>query len=487
MKEVFLNNWDKSIIIDAHNNKTYSYCDFVREIIRFNVKLNSIGLNKNDKVVLILTNSINMAVLIFASWVKGLVVITVDPSKGDSEISEVLNGITYDLLVSDIDKYNGLDNFIDISEFSNFVNGKSTSCGSIEAGVFEQIDYESLALITFTSGTSGVSKGVMHSINNLIMAAVSFNDYFKFDNRNIFLHNLPMSYMAGILNLMIVPLIAGSQIVVVDRFSVSNVNKFWDDVIKYSVNTFWFTPTILSMLLKLDRGTIGSDYTRKHQIIGCVGTAPLNQQTKQRFEQKYGIPLFESYGLSETLFVSTNHPDITDKETTGVGELLYGVELDFHKDGEILIDVPWCFLGYTNEQGEAKSCNISIFSSGDYGELDSKGRLWITGRKKDLIIRGGINISPKRIEDLITESGIFDEFAIVGNEDAILGEKIVCVYVKRDEFYSENARKDLARKVVNELGKDYTIDQYTELKNIPKNTNGKIDKKAIRELLSSEK
>ena len=98
-----------------------------------------------------------------------------------------------------------------------------------------------------------------------------------------------MSYIGGILNLIILPLISESKIVIDEKFSITKMKNFWEQPIKYSVNTFWFIPTILSLLLKIDRSNDGVEYSGKNNIIGLVGTASLQKDLKTNFQEKYSI------------------------------------------------------------------------------------------------------------------------------------------------------------------------------------------------------
>jgi long-chain acyl-CoA synthetase len=104
----------------------------------------------------------------------------------------------------------------------------------------------------------------------------------------------------------------------------------------------------------------------------------------------------------------------------------------------------------------------------------------ISGRKKDLIIKGGINISPKKLEDFITDKKIFQECVVLGFPDKVLGEKTVCFILSIEN--NDNVKKKLNKKIIDELGKDYHIDEFMELVEIPKTVNGKINKPQIREL-----
>ena len=233
------------------------------------------------------------------------------------------------------------------------------------------------------------------------------------------------------------------------------------------------------MEASVDRGDEGKHYCNKNKIIGCVATAPLNPETKLKVEKKYSMKLYEGYGLSETLFVSTNYP-AHDRSNT-VGRKLDGVQLEFYEDNEIGIALPWMFLEYHNQK-KLEFMDEEKYLSGDLGNLDNENYLQITGRKKDLILKGGVNISPRRIEDFISiHFKTFDEFAVIGFKNNLLGEKIVCFYVSHPPFTIDQTKK-LNLKIIENLGKDYSIDEFVRLEKIPLTENGKTDKPKIRKL-----
>lgn len=474
--QIFKKNWKTEFLSDCRIEKKFSYEEFFSMILRVKEKLEQLGFKKNNIVCLIMTNSIELVVLYFASLLIELTVIPIDPNKGKNEIEKILSLVNYNGII-----FNTLDlefgnNKIKSDIFTNILFEKRPSDYN-ELEIFSKIDYERVYLITFTSGTTGAPKGVMHSFANLVRSAFAFNKRFLFNEKSIFYHNLPMSYMAGILNLLVLPFICGSKIIIDERFEISKIRNFWQLPIKYNANTFWFIPTVLALLLKLDRGNDGIEYARNNKITGCVGTAPLNNQVKTAFQEKYNIQLYESYGLSETLFISTNYSKNDIPKSTG--KLLDGVSITFSEENEIEVSVPWMFLGYVNQERNS-FFRDEKYLTGDIGEI-KEGFLFITDRKKDLIIRGGVNISPKKIEDFIGESGIFEEGTVLGYEDRYLGERTVCFFVKKDK-YSEEMKKKLNLQIIESIGKDYHIDEFVRVDNIPKNLNGKIDKPKIREI-----
>ncbi len=482
IREIFQGRWNDEFLISAADDRRYTYKSFFENIIRAKGALEGLGVGRGDKLCLLLENSVELSILYFTCLAMGVNAIPVDPAKGRQDIAEILSQTQHKFVICNVDNFAYVDCKIDISVIRDALN-RPTGATVSELSIFDSPDYDALYLTTFTSGSTGTPKGVMHSFNNLVCSAIAFGALFKFGPQNVFYHNLPMTYMAGILNLMIMPFISGSKIVLAERFGVANAMKFWEVPIRYSVNTFWFNPTILSLLVKLDRDPRGTDYAARMQITACVGTAPLDHQVKLNFESKYGIVVYESYGLSETLFVSTNCPSIPQIRGS-VGILLEGVRLGFEPDTEILIDTPWNFLGYSNISTQ-EFMNGTRFRSGDFGEIDGRQMLYIRGRKKDLIIKGGMNISPRRIEDFIGGFNFFHEFAVLGVKDAVLGEKIACFYSPVENVYNAGRQKELNSAIIANLGRDCAIDEFILLDPLPKNINGKIDKLKIKGVYES--
>lgn len=479
LRNIFKNNWNELFIIDGINDEKYSYRDFFTAIMNGKERLESIGVSKNDTVCLLMSNSFELMVFYFACLISQLIVVPIDPNKGENEIREILSQLKYNAILCNDNLQIQDEKLVQVEDFIHGLYEKNENRYD-EIDILNTLDYDKLFLITFTSGSTGAVKGVMHSFNNLILSALAFNKQFNFGKQNVFYHNLPMTYMAGILNLIVLPFISESKIVISERFNISNIMRFWDIPMQYSVNTFWFIPTIITLLLKFDRGEEGIKYTNTTKIIGCVGTAPLSGRFRKEFQSKYGISLYESYGLSETLFVSTNCPEISEIEGS-VGKLLYGVGANICDDEEIALSVPWMFLGYINIENKDYFENEK-YLTGDIGRFDDNGFLFITGRKKDIIIRGGINISPKRIEKFIESFDGFDECVIIGIDDINIGEKIVCFFVPKKSRYNVELKKILNMNIIEKLGHDYRIDEFVKMDEIPKTINGKVDKLRIKDI-----
>ncbi|MEW6044785.1 MAG: class I adenylate-forming enzyme family protein [Thermoproteota archaeon] len=479
LKKIFEENWNDVFIIDSVTDTKFTYGDFFKKITKFKEKITNLGVSRGDFLCLILDNSVDLAAIYFSSLLLGARTVPIDPLKGRDEIKEILSHFSNKKIICDEDSNARFFEGIHLNKLQ--VNSQENN-NRDDLEKFTELNFDDTFLITFTSGSTGKQKGVMHSFNNLFQSAISFQQKFNFNKNNTFLHNLPMTYMAGILNLLVLPLVSLSKIVIGSRTNISNIATFWNTPIKYSTNTFWLIPTILDLLLKLDRGNNGATFTKNNNITICVGTSPLSVVTKKNFEEKYKVELFESYGLSETLFVSTNY--LNYNKSSSVGKTLDGVEVKILADKELAIKAPWMFQGYFNLNNN-DYLDDKFFLSGDLGEIDAENFLYIVGRKKDIIIKGGINLSPKKIEDMLNAMPEFNEVTVLGFPSKLLGEKTVCFCVTKKPLSMDNL-KTINKKIVDSLGINYNIDEFINLDEIPKNLNGKVDKPKIRQMFSQK-
>lgn len=436
-------------IEDSINNRSFTYQEFLDLVLCIKEFLNSQNVGENDKVCYYAENSVITLALQLAVLFQGAVIALIDPLKGKDEVENIIQRVSPKLILK-------LDDLLKLD-----VTKSNDLCVD-----FSSINYKKPYLITFTSGSTAEAKGVINSFENLYLSALDFGKEFCLTQENKFYHNFPMAYMAGVLNTFVKPMIFGCKIVVAERLSFLTAMKFWGEIQKYEVNTFWINPTFVATLMKLDRDIKNSEYTKNNKITIFCGTAPLDKILKKKFEEKYGTKLYESYGLSETLFISTNTPKL-DVEGA-VGKVLDNTELVFGENGEIKIRTPWMFLGYLGKEEFLKE---SFYSTGDVGIIED-GVLRITGRISDIIIKGGVNISPKRIEEVV--SHFVSEFVVLGLKDEFLGERIACFYV------DDIDEKIINSKILEMLGKDFTIDSFYKISEIPKNINGKIDKLALK-------
>lgn len=474
LKRVGEFDFNAPFVNDLLGGKEYTYQEFFSRVLGITHSLNE--QNAPSHIVCILDNSVELMAYYFAIVLSGRVAVAIDPVKGGDEIEGILNTIQTKWIVVDelaskkIVSYNHVVPTHGFSQFEKFD-------GNIKSTVLDLLmcrDFKDDCLLTFTSGTSGNTKGVRNSLYNLCSTAEAFNQCFNVGVNNIFVHLMPMTYMAGILNTIVQPFIAGSRIVIMGRFSPMVAFSFWQNVAASKVNTLWMSPSMLNIVLKVGNEKVGSDYCKNNEMFFFIGTAPLQQKTREQFEEKYGVTLYASYGLSETLFLSTETKDTVLKGRENVGKILEGVKYRFSEQGEFLVEVPWMFLGYTNENTE-EYFDGTYYKTGDLAEIKDS-ILQITGRCKDLIIKGGMNISAALIEKTVSQLDGVDECAAFGAVNEFQEESVVLAYVSTDQ----EIEKTITALIAEKLGKNYLVDTYYKVNSIPKNINGKIDKNTLK-------
>jgi len=477
LSELVSKRFKDAFLIEGASGEKYSYGEFFSAALDAADAFKAHGMKPRAIVTMVMRNSAQTLVLYLGAMLAGVRIALVDPEKGVEDMHAIFKQVDSHATIADVPSRAFGRDYVPTDVFVRSFPGKKRSQKDIVKALRALKD-DSPFLITFTSGSTGVPKGVSHSPRNLYLSSKAFGERFDLGPKHTFYHHLPMTYVAGVLNSFILPLVHGSKLVVGPRFSVGGIPQFWEIPIKHKVNVFWLVPTMLSLLMKLDRGSAGIEYAKKTKIIGCVGTAPLSPTLHKEFEKRYALPLFESYGLSETLFVTSQGPKENDP-IESVGKPLSMTDVRLGEDGELLVSVPWMFKGYLIEKKEIPFKGKD-FVSGDLGTFDKGGSLRITGRKKDIVIRGGINLSPRHIEEYLSERKVFDEQVILGFPDDILGEKIVCFYVPHPTGFTSEERSGLLSDMKQALGKEYGIDEFAELSAIPKNTNGKVDAPKLR-------
>lgn len=471
-------NFEELFIYDDISEVNYTYNKFFAQALKVARYIESSV--PSDSVIAVMENSYELALLYFSVMLTDKRILVVDPQKGKQEILSVINDIEDTILFIDggldldsFTKHNILDfpkdriDYIKIKDIKKEVTQKLKMRSS-----------EKAYLVTFTSGTSGVTKGVEHTLDNLFLTAIALDNKVK-KNHGTFLHVMPMTYMAGILNSLIYPFLAGVKIVIAKRFSIISARCFWKIVTKYNADLFWLSPSMLMMINQMDRKKDGENYCKNKEVVFLIGTAPLTNELRKTFNNRYGVSVFASYGLSETLFISVEtRESLRRSEANSVGELLPGVEYIINDDGEMYIKVPWMYLRYTNEN-TAEYFDGEYYKSGDLAQLKD-GCLYITGRSKDLIIKGGMNISPALIENVISKNKDILECVVIGVKDSTGEEKVCCTYRLKNAVDDRTLLEaGLKKLVIGELGKNYTIDYLWQLDEIPRNINGKIDKNIL--------
>jgi long-chain acyl-CoA synthetase len=354
------------------------------------------------------------------------------------------------------------------------------------------IDPDSPAVLCFTSGTAGRAKGVQLSHRNILANARQVLDRTGLKPEDRLLVVMPIFHANGLCNQVVVPFLAGASIVLRRRFVLE---EFWSAVAQYRPTYFTAVPTILSWLIE---GPEPPPRAQRSSLrFARTGAAPLSIEVQQRFEERFGLPVIVSYGLTEaTCTVTMNPPTLEDRKLGSVGKALEGVkvrvlgpdgtEQPVGTVGEIVTQGPSVMLGYLGLPKEtAEAIPDGWLRTGDLGYVDKDGYLLLSDRKKDLIIRGGENISPREVEEALYAHATVAEAAVLGLPDPVYGEQVVAFVVLRDQSRSQaGVVEELLAHFRQRLARFKVPAHIEVLHDMPKNALGKIAKRELGERLS---
>lgn len=509
---LFEKNREKVFIIDARSDETFTYGRFETLVGACCEYLKQHGVMKGMKVAVCLPNGVDFAVLYFSAVYLGFTVVPLNPNFSLKELDFICRNSGVRMLVysrlteryiADVPALAALEKKLRVTVFGETTGDAGESglclsrCRSTGDTVMPaKIDgaHDDPFVIMYTSGTTGLPKGVAHRLSAMVDNALSFIGFVGISSDHRFYNVLSMSYMAGFYNLILLPFLAGASVVIGEVFNPQQSLDFWRCPIKYSVNILWLVPTIMSILLRLDRGVEGPDYCRRNVRLILVSTAPLPSNIKNEFERKYGILSFENYGLSETLFISTNTQEERDISGT-VGRILPGCQagiigedggkLPVGAEGEISVKTNGTMIGYVDQQEGFidKLPQGHEFKTGDVGYVSADGCLFITGRIKDLIIKGGVNVSPRAVEEVIHAYPAVETAAVVGVPNAVYGEDIVAIVKLKEGYDFRNVKAMLTAHCKELLSAMQRPSTFFEIGEMPMTVNGKINKKALRDIV----
>jgi long-chain acyl-CoA synthetase len=348
--------------------------------------------------------------------------------------------------------------------------------------VAERAD-EDTAVILYTSGTTGQPKGAELTHGNLISnVGVSCTDIAKAGPDDVIFGGLPLFHVFGQTVALNVAVAAGACLTLLPRFDAAHALRI---IAGHHVTIFEGVPTMyVALLHQPDR----ADYDTSSLRLCISGGAALPVEVLRGFEEAFGVPVLEGYGLSETSPVASfNHPDRVQKPGS-IGTPIRGVQMrvvdkedgdiPLGEVGEIVISGPNVMKGYWQRpEATAEAIVGGWFHTGDLARVDEDGYFYIVDRKKDMIIRGGYNVYPREIEEVLYEHPAVAEAAVIGVPHPALGEEVAAaVALKPGATASAGELRDYVKGQV----AAYKYPRHLWIVDaLPKGPTGKIQKRDI--------
>jgi len=480
LASIIYNNLKKTFIYNGICNEAYTYEDIHILALKLITILKSKDINIGDRVSIIAKNSIEAVIIYFSALYYGITIIPINPKLSKNEIAYMLNDSKSKYLILAFD-YDEKEYFNDVIEVLDIRIDDVKEESYVNQEPFFNIDKNKNSLIIYSSGTTGRPKAIVHTFFSLANNAELFNKKMAIGADSVFLNFLNLTYLGGYYNLLMLPFIAEGKVVLYKQFDLSMISMIPKLIFQYKINVLWLVPAIASILVKFDRISDEAKLIYKQYIKLClIGTAPLSKILKINFENKYGLKLHQNYGLSETLFISVDTKN--DIDSNDVGEILEGIEVKVLQDGEILVKTPFIMNYYLDNQTTHGAFTDGWFRTGDIGSI-KENQIIFKERKKDLIIRGGENISPKEIENVIRELDFIEEVAVVGVEHEIYGEDIVAFVVLSKDSDKNNLLLRIRSVCDNELSTNKIPSNFIFLDSLPRTDSGKINKNKLKEML----
>jgi long-chain acyl-CoA synthetase len=489
---------DKEFLLES-DGRVFTYRAFDDQVNRAGSTLLSMGVGKSDRVSLLLTNRAEYLIFYFACFKIGACAGPVNALLKPQEIEFIIANSEAHTVVTQPDLLPHLSGARQhLSSLQNVIVVDESSQWSVVSGQPEEFrapveqlttDHWPLttadeAVIIYTSGTTGKPKGVLLTHGNLLSNAQQIAEWLHLTADDRALMIMPLFHVNALMTTAMAALWVGGSIVLAPRFSAS---RLWETVSRYGVTYFGSVATMLSMLNHSYPQGVPSELNVDRFRFALCGSAPVPVEVLKTFESLFHCPVIEGYGLSESTCRSTfNHID--ERRRVGSVGLPIGNEMRVFDDndrelsprqvGEIVLRGPNIMKGYyKNEAATREAFRSGWFHTGDLGFKDEDGFFYVVDRKSDMIIRGGENIYPREIDEVLYGHPQVKEVATIGVTDALYGEEVKSFIVLRA---GERATEQQLIAFCNERLADFKCPKSIEfVKDIPKGPTGKLLKREL--------
>jgi long-chain acyl-CoA synthetase len=453
-----------------------------------------------DKVLLYCENSVEFYIFYYAIWLRGAVAIPLNIFLHEKELAHIINDskpvaiLTLEKLKSKLDDLVTQDNPVQdnpVQDNPVIFTEKDINCERVvpksvrsirDPFKNDKLDLDEMCLLLYTSGTTGVSKGVMLSSRNILTNAMQ--DYARqrlfTAEKERFIAVLPLFHVFAQNTCMWLPLMTGSSVIIVPRIE----RRLILEGLQKKPTLFFGFPALYGLLCLMKNAPLDS----VKRFVSGADAMP--DKIRAAFAMIYGRKICAGYGLTEASPVIAINHDQENLETSVVGQPVVELECEIRDEeglslargetGTLWVRGDNVMLGYYKAPDATKKVlKKGWLNTGDLASIDVAGNLTIRGRSKDLIIHKGFNIYPQEVENvLMTHPNVF-KAAVIGKEEAVVGQvPIAYVAARGDKDYVEKSLRDLCK---NNLAIYKVPRRFICLDDLPMSSTGKVDKKQLQQ------
>lgn len=462
-----------------------SFADVFAGAERMAAALVALGVLPGDRVAVQVEKTLRAVELYLGTVMAGGIFLPLNTAYTSAEIAYFLQDAAPRVVVCDPARAGEISELAGSAQLRTLDarGGGSMAVAQAREAGFEPVarGADDLAAILYTSGTTGRSKGAMLSHDNLSSNAQVLRDHWRFTEEDVLIHALPIFHTHGLFVATNVALMAAASVVFLAKFDANAILEAMP-----AATCLMGVPTFYTRLLEDPR----LDRERSANMrLFISGSAPLLVDTHAQWQDRTGHRILERYGMTETN-MSTSNPYEGERRAGTVGLALPGVETRIRQEGQ---DVAKGAIGVLEVRGRnvfqgywqmpEKTAEELLpdgwFITGDLAQIDDGGYISIVGRSKDLVITGGFNVYPKEVEAVIDQIDGISESAVIGVPHPDFGEAVVAVVVPNDAAVHVD---QITRPLELELASFKRPKRVVFVAELPRNTMGKVQKKALRDI-----
>ena len=509
-------NPDKTVLVCNEQRITYKELDMLSD--RLAVALVEKGIERQDRVVIFLENSIESVIAMFAVLKAGGVFIMLNPDMKANKLNFILNDSEAKAAITHTDKFAVInDAIIDANALKTMIwcedgeEAQHTARPDMDILTWRQIISDDtsaateklprcidvdLATIIYTSGSTGEPKGVVSTHHNMFAVAESITSYLKNREDDIILNTLPLSFDYGLYQIIMAVFFCGT--VVLER-SFAFPYRIIKRLVQEKVTGFPIVPTMVAILLQMEK-IAEYDFSSLRYMTNTAAALPVSYIEKLQAFFPH-VTIFSMYGLTECKRVAYLPPEELKRKPSSVGKAIpneevfivnaAGEKIGPKEVGELVVRGSNVMQGYWRRPEETAKTfkpgryrGETLLYTGDLFTMDEEGFLYFVARKDDLIKTKGERVSPREIENCLCSFPGILEAAVIGVPDDILGQAIKAFIVAEK---SAQLTKDDILKYCSKNLESFMVPKYLEFQEIlPKSASGKIDKKQLKAITGSD-